>query len=473
MSKILLINPPSGTKTPLLPLGLAYIAAVLEKNKIPAEVLDADALQLSDKEIEKKLLEIKPEIVSLTMMTATFQPSKALIKLIRKTLPKAAIIAGGTHPSALPLKTLQDIPELDIAIIGEGEITFLEIIKALKDKKNLQEIKGICYRKKNKPVCNPPREPIEDLDSLPFPARDKFPLEKYKTHPPYGKRNPYMHLITSRGCPFGCAFCSKAVFGRKLRMRSAVNVADEIEYLIKKYKVKEIKFYDDDFTLNMKRAEEICDEILKRKIKIPWSCATRVDLVNEKLLKKMKKAGCWLISYGVESASQDLLNTINKGITIAQIEQTFKWTRAANIKTLAYFMIGLPGETRKTIEESIKFAKRINPDFVNWSLTTIFPATPLEKIAKERAKNKGKIVPYTSEAHDIYRLNWDKEPLFMYEENIPIKDLKKYIVKAYKKFYFRPRYIVSQLSQIKSFSEFSYYFKAFLNMVKTFLAPRL
>lgn len=465
--KILLINPPSGIENPLLPLGLGYIAAVLEKNKIPVDVLDADALKMSDKEIKRKISEIRPEIVGITMMTATFYASQKVIKIIREVLPKAVIISGGAHPSALSEETLKEIPELDIVVRGEGEATILELVEALENKKNLNNVKGICYRENEKVVCTLPQSPIENLDSIPYPARNKFPLKYYKTHPPYGKKNPYMHLITSRGCPFNCAFCSKAVFGRKLRMRSAGNIVNEIEELIKKYNVKEIKFYDDDFTLNMKRAEEICDEILKRGVKIPWSCTTRVDLVNEKLLKKMKKAGCWLISYGAESASQDLLNTINKGITIDQIRQAFKWTKKAGIRTLAYFMIGLPGETKESIEKSIKFAKELNSDFINWSLTTIFPKTQLKEIVRERLESKGKIVHYTSNSHDMYRLNWDQEPLFLYEENIPIEELKKYITRSYREFYLRPKYIFSQLLKIRSPSELVYYFKAFLNMVTT------
>lgn len=468
--KILLINPPSGNKNPLLPLSLAYIAAVLEKEKFLVEILDTDALELTDQEIKEKVSNFKPDIVGVTMMTATFYASKKVIKIIKKSFPDCLTIVGGAHPSALPKETLEEITEIDILVMGEGEETILEIAKNLENKVTLKNIKGICYRENKAVICNPPREPIQNLDSLPFPIRDKFPLEKYKTHPPYGRKNPYMHLITSRGCPFSCAFCSKAVFGKKLRMRSAINVVNEVEEMIKKYKVKEIKFYDDDFTLDMKRTEEICDEIINRKLKIIWSCATRVDLVNEHLLKKMREAGCWLISYGVESASQDLLNTINKGITLEKVKKTFEWTRKANIKILAYFMIGLPGETKETIQKSIQFAKELNPDFTNWSLTTIFPCTPLREIIKERLKTKGRIVPYTSDVHDIYRLNWDREPLFIYEENIPVEELKKSVAKAYKEFYLRPRYIFSQLIKIRSLSELNYYFKAFLNIIKTLRA---
>ncbi|MFA6455132.1 MAG: radical SAM protein [Patescibacteria group bacterium] len=468
--KILLVNPFSGTENPLLPLGLAYIAAFLEKNGLAVDVFDADALKMSEEEMEKYFLALpeKPDIVGITMMTAGFYAGRQTIQVVRKALSGAVIIAGGNHVSALPGETLKEIPELDFVIKGEGEITMLELVKALENKSDFKSIEGIYYRENNNIISTPPRELMTDLDSLPLPAREKFPLDKYKTHPPYGLKNPYMHMITSRGCPYGCAYCSKSVFGRRLRMRGAVNVVDEIEELIKKYGIKEIKFYDDDFTLDMKRAEAICDEIIKRKIIIPWSCTTRVDLVTEQLLKKMKQAGCWLISYGVESGCQDLIDLIGKGIKLEQVQKAFSWTAKAKIKTLAYFMVGLPGETVESIKKTIAFSKKLNPDFVNWSLTTIFPNTPLKEIVKNRVKLKGRIVHYTSNPKDMYRLNWDQEPLFIYEENIPIPELKKYVTRAYVEFYLRPGYIFSQLFKIRSVAEFIYYFKAFLNMLKTF-----
>jgi anaerobic magnesium-protoporphyrin IX monomethyl ester cyclase len=468
--KILLINPYSGNDNPLLPLGLAYIAAFLEKNNFKVDVLDADALKMPEEEMEKYLLSLpeEPAIVGVTMMTAGFYAGKKTIETVKRVLPKSIIITGGNHVSALPEETLKEISELDFAVKGEGEITMLELVKALENKGDFKNIKGIYYRENGQIIATSPRELITDLDSLPLPAREKFPLDKYKTHPPYGLKNPYMHMITSRGCPYGCAYCSKSVFGRILRMRSAINVVDEIEELIEKYGIKEIKFYDDDFTLDMKRAEAICDEILKRKITIPWSCATRVDLVSEPLLKKMKQAGCWLIAYGVESGCQDLIDLIGKGIKLEQVINAFSWTARARIKTLAYFMVGLPGETVESIKKTIEFAKKIKPDFVSWSLTTIFPATPLKEIVRERVKSNGRIVHYTSNPKDMYRLNWDQEPLFIYEENISIPELKKYVTRAYIEFYLRPKYIFSQLLKIRSAAEFIYYFRAFLNMLKIF-----
>jgi len=311
--KTLLIAPKCDFKTPMMPLGLAYIASFLQKYGFEVLIIDAWAENLSFEYLEKRIKESEADIVGVYMLSPRYKEAKLTIETCRKALPKALIIAGGPHPSAMPEQTLKDIKELDMCVVGEGEITMKEIAEAFKNNFGFFNIKGVAIRKDKDIIINPRRDFIKNLDEMPLPARDLFPLKKYRTHPPYGRNNPYFSVITSRGCPFQCAYCSKDVFLDNFRAVSPKKVIDEIELLILKYKAKEIHFYDDDFTINMKRAEEICDEIIKRRLKIAWSCTTRVDLVNESLLQKMKKAGCWLISYGVESGNQNILNSISKG----------------------------------------------------------------------------------------------------------------------------------------------------------------
>lgn len=465
--KVLLINPKSGIEKPMMPLGIGYLAAFLLKNNIDVDIIDASAEDISYEKLVNKTLEIKPDLVGISMLTPTFQSSKKTIEMIKEKLPDVKIVVGGPHASALPQEVMNEIPEIDFLVCKEGEHTSLELVNAIKNNGDLSKIKGLVYRDKGKIMQNPPRAVIEDLDTIPFPAREKFPMHLYKTHPPYGRKNPIVNIITSRGCPYSCAYCSKSVFGKRLRMVSPKRVVDEMELVIKKYNAKEIRFYDDDFTLDMDRAEKICDEMLDRKIKILWSCTTRVDLVNENLLRKMKKAGCWLISYGVESSNQKFLDEIGKGITIEQIRKAFKLTKEIGIKTLAFFMLGLPGETKETIEDNIKFSIELDPDFVNWSLTTIFPDTPLVNIIKEHMKKKGRIVPYTQKGKEVYRLDWNKEPLYVYEENFTIDELQDYIRQAYKRFYFRPKYILKQLFKMKSPSELIYYTRAGLGLLRS------
>ena len=305
---VLLVNPPGELKNSILPLGLASIAAYLRNNDIDVRAIDALVEELNFKEFEDRVSQGGADIIGIYMTSPRYGEGKRACEACKKALPNSVIIAGGPHPSALPAETLQEIPQLDICGIGEGEITMLELVKAIENNAPLSQIDGIAFRDKNtgEIIITKPRDFIKNLDDIPFPARDLFPLKKYKTLPPYGRKSPYFTTITSRGCPFNCAYCSKDVFRNIFRARSPKNVVDEIEELISKYHAQEIQFYDDDFTLDMKRAEEICDEILRRGIKIRWSCLTRVDLVNENLLKKIKKAGCWMIAYGVESGNQKI-----------------------------------------------------------------------------------------------------------------------------------------------------------------------
>ncbi|MFH1575549.1 MAG: radical SAM protein [Candidatus Nealsonbacteria bacterium] len=466
--KILLINPPSEFKTPVLPLGLASIASYL-KNKngnLDIMVIDAWAEELTYKEIENRAFQTQADIVGIYMVSPRYEKTKSAIEACRKALPESVIIAGGPHPSAVPSETLNDIPQLDICAIGEGEITMDELVNALQNKSDLSGISGLAYRDQNgKTVFTKPRDFIENLDILPFPARELFPLEKYKTHPPYGKKNPYFTMVTSRGCPFHCAYCSKDVFKNRYRSRSPKNVCDEIEELISKYGAQEIQFYDDDFTMDMKRAEEICDEISKRNLKFRWSCLTRVNLVDENLLKKMKKAGCWLVSYGVESGSQKILDSINKGFTINQVISTFELTRRIGLATICYFIIGLPGETKETIRETVDLIKKIRPNFISGGMLTIFPGSRLFNSIRN-GEYLGKLRTL-KEGENLTGVFAGKGNYMIIENNFTLSELKTIVRNIIRGFYLRPQYILQSMANIRSFSDLNYYLNAGLELIKS------
>lgn len=464
-SKILLIAPPSEFKTPILPLGLAYIASFLMERNIDVSVIDAWAEELSFEQLEERVKQSKADIIGVYMLSPRYEQAKKTIEICRKSLPNSLILAGGPHPSAAPEETLKDIKELDICVVGEGELIILDIARVFEKKDNYFNIKGIAYRKGKEIVINPRYDYIKNLDSLPFPARDLFPLEKYKTHPPYGRNNPYFSVMTSRGCPFQCAYCSKDVFLNNFRAVSSKRVADEIEMLISKYGAKEIHFYDDDFTINMARAEEICDEILKRNIKISWSCTTRVDLVNEKLLEKMKKAGCWLISYGVESGNQKILDSINKGIKIEKIIDTFKTTKKAGILTLGYFMVGLPGDTEETIKDTFELAKKIKADFMSWGILVVYPGSSLFKMIKA-GKYQGKLRDL-EEGKNLAGTFFGKGKYLVFENNLAVDRLRQIVKTANTYFYLRPQFIIQSLGNIKSFSDFKYYLRGGIEVIKS------
>lgn len=457
--KVLLINPISNIGNHVLPLGLASIAAYLQQQHVEVHVIDAWALNLDCQSLEQQVSAINPEIVGITVMSPRFNQAKATAEIARKAAPDALIVLGGPHPSAMPEETLRKIPAADVCVIGEGEITLLNIVKNYHDADYLSQIDGIAFRDETLQIKRTnPVQYIDNLDDLPFPARDLFPIDMYQTHPPYGIKTPYMTMITSRGCPYHCSYCSKEVFGSRLRMQSSQRVIDEIEHLIAKYGVKEIHFYDDDFTMNAKRVEEICNEILARKLKILWSCTTRVDLVNFDLLKKMKKAGCWLISYGVESGNQKILDTIQKGVTIGKIRDTFALTRKAGIKTLGYFLAGLPGETESTLKDSIEFSKQLNPDFAAWGVLIVFPGSPFYTMVSDGKFGGFAKIRDISNEEFAYHL--------VFEDNLTFEQSSQTIGKAFIDFHMRPTYILKKLFEIRSKTMFMRYYHQGISLLQ-------
>jgi len=460
--KILLVNPPSESKTPVLPLGLASIAAYLKsKNKeINLSVIDAWAENLNLSGLEKRIAETQADIIGVYMPSPRYGETKTTIETCRKALPGATIIAGGPHASAAPIETLNDIPQLDICAIGEGETIMDELIRGCP----LSNINGIAYRDGKEIKSTPPRAFIKNLDELPFPARDLFPLDKYIPPAPLGRKSPCFIMVTSRGCPFQCSFCSKEVFKDTYRSQSPKRVCDEIEELILKYRAREIPFLEDNFTLDTKRAEEICDEILRRRLKFSWSCQARVTSINEAILKKMKKAGCWHISFGVESGSQKILDLIDKGITVEKITSAFKIAKKAGLMTSCSFIFGLPGETKETIKETVDLAKKLKPDFIGWGILTVYPGSRLFKSIKS-GKYRGKL-RVLKETQNIPGTFFRGDRL-AFEQNFTFEELREISWKTIKEFYLRPQFIIQSLRNIRSFSDLNYLVRGGIKVIKS------
>jgi len=424
------------------------IAAVLEKNGYHVKVLDRLALKLTENSILREIREENPSIIGITAMTPTINSAINITRKIKEMNNDTIIVLGGPHVTLFPEETLQRVPEVDIVVRGEGEQTMLELVKTLENGEGLNsQVLGVTYREKDHVRSSPARPFISNLDSLPFPAFHLLPIAKYRPHPPYGRQLPSIPIVTSRGCPYRCIYCSKSVFGGKYRANSPMYIADEIEYLIKKFNVREITFYDDVFTLDKKRVFAICEELERRRIEIPWTCETRVNLVNEELVKKMKKAGCYMIAYGVESGDQEILNNLKKDITLEQATRAFELTHKIGLQTIAYFMIGSLGETPETIEETIKFAKKLDPDFVQFSITTPFPGTELFNLAVKEG-----MVSKDWNNYIYAGLRSIDYPAF--ETNTLNKeDLKRWNIRAYRSFYLRFHYFFKRLKKIRSFSE--------------------
>jgi anaerobic magnesium-protoporphyrin IX monomethyl ester cyclase len=443
-----LINPPQTPKYPQQPLGLAMLAAVLEEKKYSVKIVDLTAMGLSENDVPQIILSEKPELVGLTAMTSTVNSAINVARKVKETNSKILIVLGGAHASILPEETLQRNPEIDIIIRGEGEQTILEVVESFERKmSDLGNILGITYRTEAGVKSNPLRPPIADLDALPFPAFHLLPKGKYHLHPPFCKRSPAMPIMISRGCPYSCIFCSKSVFGKKYRNNSPVYVVNQIRFLIEKFGVKEIKFYDDVFTLDRNWVMAICAELKNQGIVVPWTCETRVNLVDSELLMTMKAAGCYMIAYGVESGDQEILNVLGKNVTLDQIAIAFDLTHKAGIGTVAYFMFGAPKETPETIKRTIEFAKKINPDFVQFSIATPYPGTELNRLVVENG-----CLPESWDSY-VYADLRSVDSFFFELTTMSQQELQEWNRKAYTSFYLRRGYVWKRLKKLKTFSE--------------------
>ncbi len=380
-ARVTLVNPPYPKGAPqslFLPLGLGYLAAVLEEKHYEVKVIDCPSLNLTQHELEAELTRHNSDIVGVTASTLTFWPAAEIIKTTKKILPNALTIIGGSHVTALPEHTLSALPETDIVVRGEGERTMLELADYASkgNMKSLDSIAGITYRQNGKMIKTGDREFIQNLDELPHPAYHHFPLEKYSMA---GKN--YLPIITSRGCPFQCTFClASKICGTRFRTRSPSKVLDELEWLRDTHHAEIVAFYDDSFTFDKKRAEAICDEMKARKFDLPWDCRTRVDLINKDILVKLRGANCQLIHFGVESGSQKMLEAMKKHTTVEKNAWAIKLAREVGISVAISVVVGYPGETEVELKQTFDFIRKTKPDFVYVCQAIPYPGTEMLEI---------------------------------------------------------------------------------------------
>ncbi len=415
--RVCLINPPRlhpklwGKPNVFQPLGIAYVAAVLEKrHKVciidsPTEgwgnLQQVDGTKyrvgLTNKEIADRIRQWVPDVVGINIPFSGWSKGAFEVASIVKEINKEIVtVLDGQHPSARPDECLTN-PNIDFVVIGEGEITISELINTFEkgDTRNLKTIKGIAFKKNGKTVMAPPRPPIEDLDSLPFPARHLLPMDKYfadvKETPLRGEINkPWTTMITTRGCPYKCVFCTvHIVMGKKWRARSPKNVVDEIEQLIRTYRIKQIDFYDENMTLNKKRMENICDLMVERKLDVDWYTpnGVRADTLDENLLRKMKKSGCKRIRVAPESGLQRVVDQIvKKDQKLTEVEKAIMLARKVGIKVGCFFVLGLIGETKEDIQATINYAyklRKLGADKFYFSIATPIYGTELYEQAKQ------------------------------------------------------------------------------------------
>jgi len=427
---VTLVNPPAPTGStghlPFALLGLGYLGAVLEKSQYKVDVIDCQVLKLSYEDFRSELGKRKPDIVGLTSTTLTYNPALKLAKIAKEVLPDCLTFIGGPHVTFWDDKALEECSALDVIVRREGEYTLLELVQKIESGEGFRDVLGITYRKDGKIIRNPDRPYIEDLDSLPFPARHLWPMERLQEH------ENILYLAASRGCVFWCEFCATVrMHGRKFRMRSPKNIVDELEFLHKTYGVTNFTFCDDAFTVEPAITEELCRLIIERKLKIKWNCGTRIDMLTKKLLATMRNAGCVSVWSGVESGSQKVLDAMHKGITTEQTMRVFVWIRELGLKPVPNVILGFPGETKESAWETIKFVEKISPDEVGfYNIATPFPGTPLYDSVKKNGWLRVTDFDKYDTVTPIFETPW-----------LSMKDLKKIREQAFHHFYLRPTYV--------------------------------
>lgn len=398
--KMLLINPPirEWAKPNCIPVGLGYIAAVLQQEGHDVEVMDINAFRWNIEEVERRIKEAEFDLAGIGGMVTIYRYIKWLVSTLKKYHPEKKIIVGGSAATSVP-RTLLERTATDIACIGEGEQTIKEVVWALEKGEDLSQVDGIWFKDERNGIhATKPREPIKDLDSLPLTPYDLFPMDIYLRNP-VGAPNINkwvdgnqvddtlsINLFATRGCPYKCIYCYHDFMGSGYRTRSPQNVLDEMKSLYQRYGVKYFHFIDDEFVMNKRFIYEFCRKVRESGLGFTWGCSGRVNLMTEDLIATMANSGCVLIGYGIESGSQKMLDIMRKRVTVEQAKQAVKLTQKYLGWADCSFMIGIPGETRETIQETIDFCKALNlvPEVVFFA--TPYPGTELYELAKAQGK---------------------------------------------------------------------------------------
>jgi anaerobic magnesium-protoporphyrin IX monomethyl ester cyclase len=460
--RTLLLNPPvsieslygrfakSGSDLP--PLSLCYIASYLISRGKEVCILDAAKLHLSMKAIEEAVTEYTPDIIGFHTCTPYYNTVKSLALHLKQTHPDILLIAGGPHFAGNPAEDLERM-DLDLIVVGEGEQTCLEIVEALERQNKdsflsggaVEEINGVIFKRNGISMAAGTRELIHDIDSIPYPARHLLPpLQTYRVSAAQYKRLPSTAMITSRGCPFRCIFCVCSLSAQKVRTHSVEYIMGEVDELITRYGMKDITFVDDVFTLNGNRTAAICSELAKRRDKLVWSCNVRVGMVDREMLRLMKQSGCWMVMVGIESGNRDILKRIKKNIKLEEAEELSRWCREAGIMFHPNFIIGHPGETEESINQTIQFAKKLHAHFPLFTLMTPYPGTELWNSAE-------KYGTLQRENFDHFSLGSD-HPCFI-PTGLSGELLLKKRSEAYRACYLNPSMALRHLQSLRSFSD--------------------
>ena len=483
---VLLIHPPSTIAErygkedmgefggDLIPLGIASLAGFLREKGYGVGVLDCPALRIDADKVYEIIVNKDPAIIGFSTTTYSLARAVEIGKKIRNKLPNKLTVVGGSHANVAGIETANQYDIFDIISYGlDGEYIMHQIVNEYSIKKfdrdsflqdfvMLEKIKGIIYKKNNVVIKNLPTEIINDLDELPLPARDLFPMERYIPVPHHYKKLPLTNMLVIRGCPYFCTFCDQA--GTKTRRRSPQKVIDEIKHCVEKYGVKEISFWDDTLSYHKKWMKEFLDLLMKADLDICWSCFAAVNTVDEEILKLMSKAGCWNIFYGYETGVEVLAKnmlTHRKNRDFEKMKQVAQWTKNAGIEVIGSFVIGLPGETPELARQTVQNAIELDPDYAQFAIACPYPGTQL---AKEIKQGKwGKFVSNELEEYTTESVTWLPSGYSGVKE---LEDMQRY---AFRKFYLRPSYIFKRIFKLRSLEDLKRHIKGATGLVKAFI----
>jgi radical SAM superfamily enzyme YgiQ (UPF0313 family) len=443
------------------PLGLGYIAAVLRKAGHKVGLLDPEPQRLDLEGVREVLRRERPDVVGISCATANFKNALKIAGVVKDNIG-SVVVLGGVHASALPLEIMENFPQFDFLVIGEGEETIVELADFLQTgRRQLNDIRGIAYRRDGQIRLNLPRPFMSKskLEQLPHPARDLVDLNNYRPQVHLDRGRKAASMISSRGCPARCTFCASYLTnGFAFRGRSPQRVLAEIEDLVYNYQVRHIIFVDDTFTFDKERVVEICQLILQRGLKIDWHCFARVDRVSEEMLSFMKKAGCFSLLFGVESADEGVLRNIRKGITLKQARQALRIANRLGFKTLVSFIFGNPGDTPQTLKRTIDFAIRLRPTIASFNILVPYPGTEVFRLN------------YQNKFRDPN--SWDT---FLPKAVNPIsrtaalspQDLRRWTAWAFSRFYLlRPWQVLRMLMAVRTVGELKSYIRGSLGLCR-------
>ncbi len=456
MTDVIFVNPypegaygiNEGTIEP--PLGIGYLAAIGEENGLSCRIIDANILGMKTESVFFEIQKDTPKIVGISANLFSYQAALKLADQIKKNISGIVVILGGAAPTTLALNVMNECG-VDAVAVGEGEETFREIIHNYKGGKPLFEsVSGVIYRKDGAVIQNKPREFIKDINAIPFPAYHLYPpFRLYKTR---ARKSPAAPILTSRGCAYECVYCSKDVFKNACRLRSPENVIKEVDMLVAKYGVRQIDILDDNFTVNKKRSEKILDLLIERDYDLWINLQTgiRTESLDGDMIEKMKKAKVWKLPIGVESGDPAVLKRIKKNLDLNKALEIARIAKKAGMKVYGFFMLGLPGDTPESMQKTIDFAVKMNPNIANFCITIPFPGTELY----DMVKRNGRFLIDMDHGIDA---GFFANKVFYEIENMEKGAILRYYKKAMRDFYLRPAKILELLAGIRSCGEFMWF----------------